>query len=90
MAFQNSTGGGLDGFMIQFNNNSLGVVPASQQIPVQLRPGGESSVAVPLNRSQAMVQPAAGRTLQVQKPLKPKHLNFVVQSCLFPLSGLIM
>ena len=65
MAFQNSSGGGLDGFMIQFNNNALGVLPASQHIPVQLAPGASSNVAVPLNRSQTMIAPAAGRSLQV-------------------------
>ena len=65
MAFQNSTGSGLDGFMIQFNNNALGVLPASQHIPVQLPPGGSSPVIIPLQRSQNMVSSAAGRTLQV-------------------------
>ena len=80
MALQDSTGNGLDGFMIQFNNNALGVLPASQHIPVQLPPGGSSPVTIPLQRSQNMVSPAAGRTLQVSTAIwNPKYSNITQQ-----------
>ena len=74
MAFQNAAGGGLDGFMIQFNSNALGVAPASQHLQIQLGPGGNATTAVPLTRNQAMVNPAAGRALQVglNPPASPR------------------
>ena len=70
MGFKNETGGLLDGFMIQFNNNALGVMPASQHVPIQIPPGAHHEQAVPLNRNEAMVSQAAGRVLQVSSRLE--------------------
>lgn len=64
MHFHNGTGGPLDNFMIQFNKNSFGLAPGSQNVPVpQLGPGSSHSAVLPLVQSPALVSPTAASSL---------------------------
>jgi AP-1 complex subunit beta-1 len=74
MEFENvSAGVTLDGFMIQFNKNIFGLVPANQVVPVDpIAPGATCAVAVPITQNASLVTPpstgsgiAASATLQV-------------------------
>ena len=67
MHFQNGTDGPLDNFMIQFNKNSFGLAPGSQNVPVpQLGPGSSQTAVLPLVQNPALVSPtAASPVLQV-------------------------
>ena len=65
--FHNGSQGPLDQFMVQFNKNSFGLAPATQNIPVaQVAPGASQTAALPLTLSASMLSPAAvSSTLQV-------------------------
>ena len=64
MHFQNSTEGPLDNFMIQFNKNSFGLAPGSQNVPVpQLAPGSSQTAVLPLVQNPALVSPTAASAL---------------------------
>ena len=64
MHFHNGTQGPLDNFMIQFNKNSFGLAPGSQNVPVpQLGPGSTHSAVLPLVQSPALVSPTAASSL---------------------------
>lgn len=66
--FQNGTQGPLDNFMIQFNKNSFGLAPGTQNVPVpQLAPGSSQTAVLPLVQNPALVSPtAASAVLQVR------------------------
>lgn len=64
MHFQNGTQGPLDNFMIQFNKNSFGLAPGSQNVPVpQLGPGSSQTAVLPLVQNPALVSPTAASSL---------------------------
>ncbi|KAL3140598.1 hypothetical protein ABBQ32_005169 [Trebouxia sp. C0010 RCD-2024] len=64
MHFHNGTQGPLDNFMIQFNKNSFGLAPGSQNVPVpQLGPGISHSAVLPLVQNPALVSPTAASSL---------------------------
>ena len=64
MHFHNGSQGPLDNFMIQFNKNSFGLAPASQNVPVsQLGPGSSHSAVLPLVQNPALVSPTAASSL---------------------------
>ena len=64
MHFHNGTQGPLENFMIQFNKNSFGLAPGSQNVPVpQLGPGSTHSAVLPLVQSPALVSPTAASSL---------------------------
>ena len=65
--FHNGGQGPLDQFMVQFNKNTFGLAPATQNIPVaQVAPGASQTAALPLTLSASMLSPAAvSSTLQV-------------------------
>ena len=65
--FHNGSQGPLDQFMVQFNKNSFGLAPATQNIPVaQVAPGSSQTAVLPLTLNASMLSPAAvSSTLQV-------------------------
>lgn len=68
LQFQNvAAGQALDGFMIQFNKNSMGLAPASQVIPVNsINPGSTVDAAVKVvQSSNLMMQTPVSDVLQV-------------------------
>jgi hypothetical protein len=71
LQFDNQSGSQLDGFMIQFNSNSQGLVPANQVLAIQtLSPGDSANTAVPLIQSQTMMSPAGSSDI-LQVPTFP-------------------
>ena len=74
LQFHNGTQGPLDNFMIQFNKNSFGLAPGSQNVPVpQLAPGSTQTAVLQLVQNPALLSPtAASAVLQV--------LSFVFQT----------
>ncbi|DBB17838.1 TPA: hypothetical protein ACH3X3_002858 [Trebouxia sp. C0006] len=65
--FHNGTQDPLDNFMIQFNKNSFGLAPGTQNVPVpQLAPGATQTAVLPLVQNPTLVSPtAASAVLQV-------------------------
>ena len=70
LAFHNGTPGPLDGFMIQFNKNALGLAPTSQAVQLQtnppgtpLMPGQSAPASLPLAISPGMVAPGRATAL---------------------------
>ena len=65
--FHNGSQGPLDQFMVQFNKNSFGLAPATQNIPMaQVAAGSSQTAALPLTLNANMLSPAAANsTLQV-------------------------
>ncbi|KAL4433786.1 hypothetical protein ABPG75_000227 [Micractinium tetrahymenae] len=61
-----SAGVPLDGFMIQFNKNSLGLAPASQAVQLDpVLPGATGSARVPMTHAAHLQAPEQGNVLQV-------------------------
>lgn len=67
MAFTNTTGQPLDGFMIQLNKNTFGLAPVHQNIPLQgpIPAGGSVNTMVPLVQNPNMGSGAVSPILQV-------------------------
>lgn len=67
LELHNGSGTPLDGFMLQFNKNTFGLAPATQNIPVpSIAPGASARAAVPVTQTPAMLSPgAANAVLQV-------------------------
>ena len=50
----------VDGFMIQFNKNALGLAPGATAVPLgTVPPGGSADASVPVPLSAAQVPPGA-------------------------------
>ncbi|PSC67715.1 beta-adaptin C [Micractinium conductrix] len=61
-----AVGAPLDGLMIQFNKNSLGLAPANQAVAMQpVLPGTTESARVPMVHAPQMAAPEQGTLLQV-------------------------
>ena len=80
LQFHNGTQGPLDNFMIQFNKNSFGLAPGTQNVPVpQLEPGSTHTAVLPLVQNPTLVSPtAASSVLQVRGRVHRHmpHLSF--------------
>ena len=77
LQFHNGTQGPLDNFMIQFNKNSFGLAPGTQNVPVpQLEPGSTHTAVLPLVQNPTLVSPtAASSVLQVRGRVHMPHLS---------------
>ena len=78
--FHNGTQGPLDNFMIQFNKNTFGLAPSTQNVPLQqLVPGSTQTAFLPLVQNPALVSPAAASAvLQVKWTSRMATLVIVV------------
>ena len=75
--FHNGTSGPLDQFMVQFNKNSFGLAPSTQNIPVaQIGPSSSESAVLPLLLNSSMLSPAAvSSTLQARPLAMSRHIQ---------------
>lgn len=72
LAFENvGAGMPLDGFMVQFNKNSLGLAPGSQVIPVAggvVAPGAAAAASLPVVQNASLLAAGpASPVLQVRR-----------------------
>ena len=82
MHFQNGSQGPLDNFMIQFNKNSFGLAPGSQNVPVpQLGPGSSQTAVLPLVQNPALVSPTAASSLLQVCAAFSIHLDLCCHTC---------
>lgn len=72
----NGSGHPLDGFMIQLNSNSFGLVPTNQALAVgTLQPGASATTLVPLAHSNPAKTTAGAMTSRLQVALKCNPLG---------------
>ena len=89
LSFKNTTGGVLDGLMIQFNKNSFGLLPGgSLQLP-PLQPGTSAATTLPISVNVQGAAPAPARAA-LQVAIKCNQLGVSYFSDAIPLQSVLV